>query len=335
MATTQPRITGTGWAVPKKIRLNNDPIFDNLKKKFPAEALFKGYNTRHVLDDGEDLMTIMVPAAKMALQKAGIGPQDVDLLIGQGSISDYIQPNALSQLHKELNLPQRAWAIPVENDYSNFAAALLIADGLLKAKRVKNVLICVGGNWTRNVSYDTPQSVSAADGAGAAVMAMSADKTKWFVADYCTVMDTTYYGSMYTSGVPLKADPAVDGYSEVYSPHFFQITAQGGQGFNDFGKKSALASVKKLLKQNNLTAADITFIPHQTSSVLMDYWRTHLSPRPAQILSTIELFGNITVAIHAVNLAWFEERNEIQKSKLVLMALGPDMHANALLLQRG
>jgi 3-oxoacyl-[acyl-carrier-protein] synthase-3 len=335
MAALQPRIIGTGWAVPNKIRLNDDPIFDWLKGQYPNQDLFKGYKVRHVLDAGEDLMTVMVPAAKMALHKAKKKPEDIDLLIGLGSISDYIQPNALSQLHKELGLPVRTWAVPVGNDYSNFASSLLMADGLIRAKRAKNILICLGCNWTRNVDYHTLQSISAADGSGAAVMAMSADKSKWHVADQCTVMDTQYYGSMYTDGLTLKANPPINGYSEVFSPHFFQITAEGGEGFKKFGTKISLTSVTKLLKQNKITAADISFMPHQTSSVLIDYWRSHLSPRPAQMLSTLQEIANVTVATHALNLAWFEEKGTIEKNKLVMMALGPDMHANAMLLKRG
>ena len=67
MKTSLPRIIGSGWAVPKKIRLNDDPIFDWLKANYPNQELFEGYKVRHVPDEGEDLMTIMVPAAKMAL----------------------------------------------------------------------------------------------------------------------------------------------------------------------------------------------------------------------------------------------------------------------------
>jgi hypothetical protein len=33
-------------------------------------------------------------------------------------------------------------------------------------------------------------------------------------------------------------------------------------------------------------------------------------------------------------MAWFEHRKGIKKDKLVMMALGPDMHANAMLLKR-
>jgi 3-oxoacyl-[acyl-carrier-protein] synthase III len=334
MAALRPRIIGTGWAVPKKIRLNDDPIFDWLKTKYPDQQLFEGYKVRHVLDDGEDLMTIMVPAAKMALKKAQIKPNDIDLLIGLGSISDYIQPNALSQLHKELGLPSKAWVIPVGNDFSNFGSSLLIADSLIRTKRAKNILICLGCNWTRNVDYQTIQSISAADGAGAAVMAMSDNTSKWYVADHHTVMDTQFYGSMYTDGLALLSDMPIDGYKQVYSPHFFQITADGANGFVEFGEKIALTSVKELLKQNKISAADISFMPHQSSSVLINYWCANLSPKPAQVLSTIEEIANITVATHALNFAWFEEKGTIEKNKVIMMALAPDMHANAMLLKR-
>jgi len=335
MARLEPRIVGTGWALPKKVRLNDDPIFNWLKSQYPNQDLFTGYKKRHVLGDNENLMTVMVPAAKMALRNAGKKAADIDLLIGLGSISEYIQPNALSQLHKEIGLPVSTWAIPVGNDYSNFASALWIADSLIRTKRVKNALICLGCNWTRNVDYHTLQSISAADGAAAAVMSMSDDKSRWRVADNHTIMDTQYYGSMFTFGYTLKPDPPLNGYKQVFSPHVFQITKEGGQGFTKFGEAISLKSVKQLLKRNNMTAADISFMPHQTSATLIAYWVSHLSPAPAQVLSTLAEVANVTVATHAFNFAWFEEKNSIEKNALVMMALGPDMHANAMLLKRG
>lgn len=330
-----PRIIGTGWAVPKKIRYNNDPIFSWLRTHLKGQPLFEGYHERRVLSRGETLMDIMVPAAKMALRKAGKKPADVDMLIGIASISQFIEPNDLSQLHKELGLPARTWVIPVGDDFSNFASSLLIADSLIKAGRAKNILICLGCNWTRNVDYHTPQSASAADGAGAAVMAMSDDASKWYVADHCTVTDTAFFSTMHTSGLKLKASPPLQGYADVFSPHFFQITKQGIAGFKEFGQKISLTAVTQLLGNNNLTGADIALMPHQASSLLIDYWVSQLSPPPAQLLSTIKTFANATVATHALNLGWYEAGKKIKPDNLVMMALGPDMHSNAMLLKRG
>lgn len=334
MSNLIPRIIGTGWAVPSAIRTNDDPIFDWLKKNFPNQKMFEGYKERRVLQSYEGLIDIMVPAAEMALENAGKKPEDIDILLGLGSISEYIQPNTLSQVHKELGLPSKTWVIPVGNDYSNYGSSLLIADALIKAGRAQNILICLGDNWTRNVDYHTPQSISAADGAGAAVVSISDDASKWHVADYCTVTDTAYYGSMFTDGIKLTANPPLNGYTEVYSPHFFQITQDGLKGFAAFGEQTAITAVLNLLEKNNLTGADIAFMPHQTSSALIDYWLKQMNPQPAQCLTTLEQFANVTVATHALNMAWFEENEPVQKDFLVIMALGPDMHCNAILLKR-
>lgn len=334
MSVSAPRIIGTGWHLPKKIRLNGDPIFEWLKKNVPNwEEMFDGYEKRHVLSDEENLIDLMVPAAQKALKNSGKKASEIDILIGCGSISEYFQPNVLSEVHLKLGLPSSTWVIPVGDDYSNFASSLLIANGLIKSGHAKNILICIGGGWTRNVDYHTPQSISAADGAGAAVVSMSDDKSKWYVVDQCTVTDSSYYGSMFTAGLPLKAAPPINGYRTVYSPHFFQITPKGQKGFGAFGEVTALTAVTQLLQNNKLTGADISFMPHQTSLILINYWIKNLNP--ARVLSTIKEIANVTVATHAINLAWFEERKWIEKDLLVMLALGPDMHANAMLLKRG
>lgn len=339
MSKRRPRITGTGYCLPEKLRYNNDPVFDWLRANVPKSQLdqmFAGYSVRHVLEEGETLIDIMVPAAKQAMDDAGLGAEDIDILIGWGSIAAYYQPNVLLDVHHKLGLNKSVWSIPVCDDYSNFNSAVILADGLLRAGRARNILICIGGNWTRNVDYHTGQSVSAADGAGAAVMSMSNEINNWYVADQYTVTDSSYYGSMFTNGIAFQADPPMGGrYGTVYSPHFFQITDRGMEGFKAFGEVEALQSVTELLKRNDLSPTDISFMPHQTSSVLIDYWVKHLSPAPAQVLSTIKQIANTTVATHAINLAWFERKGCIEKDLLVTLALGPGMHATSMLFGRG
>jgi len=338
----RPRIIGSGWQVPRTIRKNEDPIFNWLHDNKPdLKKQFAGYDKRHVLAEGENLIDIMLPAALKALHNANKKPEEIDLLIGIGSVSEYIMPNMLTEVHKRLGLPSNVWVIPVANDYSNFGSSLFFADSLIAANRVKNVLICIGGNWTRNVNYHTAQSISAADGAGAAVMSLSEDESKWYVADQCTVTDSSYFGSMYSKGLPTTVNPPItmegaEGvyYKELFSPHFFQITPEGQVGFREFGGARALSAVTDLLKKNDLSPADMSFMPHQTSQVLINMWCEKLKPPAGQVLSTIKEFANMTVATPALNFAFFEEKDEIEKDNLVVMALGADMHCNAMLLKR-
>jgi 3-oxoacyl-[acyl-carrier-protein] synthase-3 len=332
MADQQPRILGVGYAVPPNLRTNNDPIFDWLKAHAGGNSPFQGYDTRVVLGPGEDLMTIMVPAALNALQDAMCNPSDIDMVLGYASVGPYANPNELSHLHRMLHLPRRAYVVPLNNEFSNFNAGLLFADALIRAGRAKNILIVVGGNWTRHVSYHTLQSVSAADGAGAAVVGLSPDATKWQVVDQETITDTSYFGSMYMRGQRYPQQPPTDGHEWLWSEPFFQITPEGMQGFGEFGGKIAPTAVTALLARHQIPASAVTLIAHQASAVLFEMWQTVL--QPAQMIETIARFANMTVANIPVNLAWSVANDPITEDNLVLFALSPDMHANALLLQR-
>jgi 3-oxoacyl-[acyl-carrier-protein] synthase III len=333
MSEQQPRILGLGYSVPPNLRTNDDPIFDWLKEHIPPGSNpFQGYVTRVVLGPGEDLMTMMVPAALNALADAQLEPSDIDMLLGYASLSSYGCPNELSLLHQMIGLPQRTYVVPMNCEFSNFNAGLLIADGLIRAGRAKNVLIVAGGNWTRHVDYHTVQSISAADGAGAAVVGLSSDPTRWQVVDQNAVTDTSYFGSMFMRGQAFEQVPPVGGHETLWSDPFFHITAEGMKGFGAFGGQHAAAAVTELLERHSLGPETWSLVAHQASSVLFQMWETVL--KPAQLISTIANFANMTVASIPVNLAWSTANQPITQNNLVLFALGPDMHAHALLLQR-
>jgi len=333
MSDPAPRILGLGYAVPPTLRGNDDPIFGWLKAHLPEGSNpFQGYTTRVVLAPGEDLMTLMVPAALDALQAANLQPSDIDMLIGIASVSPYASPNELSHLHQLLRLPPHAWVMPLNNEFSNFNASLVCADALIRAGRAKHILVVVGGNWTRHVSYRTPQSVSAADGAGAAVVGLSSDPTLWQLVDQQTVADTSFFGSMYMQGERYTQYPPQGGHEWLWSDPFFQITAEGMRGFGAFGGQIAPTAVLELLARHEIPPSAVTLIGHQASTVLFDMWRTVL--QPAQMIETIQNFANMTVANIAVNLAWSVEHDPITQDNLVLFALACDMHANAVLLRR-
>ena len=333
MSKTIPRLVGLGYAVPAHIRWNDDPIFDWLNENMPNENLFEGYSQRRILADNEDLMTIMVPAAQQAIAAAGLMAADIDLLLGTGSVSQYRNPNALSELHRALGLPDRTWIIPTGGEFSNYNASLFFADALLRAGRATNVLICVGGNWSRNVDYHTPQAISAADGAGACVMAVSNDVQKWTVVDQCTLTDSSYYGSMITDADPFNIIPYRGQINQLWTAPYFKIMPEGIEGFKTFGVTQPPLAATTLLARHKLTGADITLVSHQASSVLMDAWNKAI--QPAQYSSTLPIFANMTVANLPVTLAWAEQQKPIRKDYLLLLAIGTDFHTNALLLHRG
>ena len=337
MTDGRPRIVGLGHAVPEQVRGNDAPIFDWLKSHPQyGNKLFEGYKERRVLADGEDLMTVMVPAAQQAIETSGLVPDDIDLLLGCGSVSPFATPNELGHLHQKLGLPARTWVLPLNNEFSNFNAGLLLADGLIRAGRARNVLVVNGGAWTRYVNYHTPQSISAGDGAGAAVIGVQGGDplAQWEIVDHCTITQSEYFGSMFMQGDRVSSS-AAGGTADapgLWTDPYFHITERGIEGFKEFAVKVAPTAVTTLLQRHGLSGANAALIAHQASAVLLEAWQQVIQPK--QFVQTITEFANMTVANIPVTLSWSRVNAPVTTEYLVLFALGVEMHANALLLRR-
>ncbi|MEY3308244.1 MAG: hypothetical protein RLZZ413_2282 [Pseudomonadota bacterium] len=336
-AAVDPRIIGTGYAVPPGIRTNDDPIFDWLKANDPNYGkYFNGYRDRHYLTPPDTVTDLMMAAAQRALRQAGLDASRIDLLIGDASVSEYLLPNAISGLHHRLGLAPHVLPVALTSGFSQFNVAMMMADALIRAGRATYVLIALGDNWTQFVDYHTPQSTSAGDGAAACVIGPARSSSDWSFVDSRTIADTSYYGSMY-----MAPDPVSPGSSDYGRP-VFQITDKGAQGFLDFGYNTAWTAATDLLLAHPEISrnaqgqwTDVCLITHQASAVLVDHWQKMINP--GTIVQTIEKFANMVQCSVPLNLAYATENPQpckFTQNYLLTLSLGPDMHANATLFRR-
>jgi 3-oxoacyl-[acyl-carrier-protein] synthase-3 len=334
-------ITGRGYALPKTKRGNDDPVFTWLRTYDPSnwEHYFYGYNNRHVLGPDENVVDLMVSAAQAAMQMAGLRSGDVDLLLGFASVSRYIMPNELVEIHQRLCLSQHCWVVPINAEYSNFNASVVFADALINSGRASNALIVCGGNWSQHVNYHFSAAVSAGDGAGAAVMQLTADDSTFRVVDVETITKTSNaWGHMMMTAdrigtAPTFSPPAQGGaLSEpgIFTQPYFHLDQEGMNEFKTFGVNGPIDVVRQLLLRNGLPSEQVTIICHQTSRYLMDQWNKEI--RPHKLIDTLATFGNITLATIPVNLAFTYD--QIEMDHLILLGIGPELHSNGLLLRR-
>jgi 3-oxoacyl-[acyl-carrier-protein] synthase III len=334
MSDWAARIVGCGYAVPPQVRTNEDPIFDWLRQHYPSgQGLFAGFLERRVLAAEASLLTLMEPAARMAMEDASVGPADIDMLIGYASLSPFATPNQLCQLHHVLQLPSSTLVVPINAEFSNFHAALLMAHGIVGSRVARTILVVIGGDWTRRVDYHTPQAISAGDGAAAVVVQGSSDLSKFRFIDQHAIVDTSYFGSMYLQGDHHACVLPCHERRELSGPAYFHIETEGFRGFDDFGKLRAPVAVTVLMAKHALQGQDLSLISHQASSVLLDAWAGVIQPR--HYVETIARFGNMTLANVPVTLAWAMQHQPIVTDSLVLLSLGAEMHAYAQLWCRG
>jgi 3-oxoacyl-[acyl-carrier-protein] synthase-3 len=323
-SVSEPAIVATGSAVPEQVRTNDDPIFDWLRENPQyGSALFTGYDQRRVLGPGETVTSIMVAAARAALVAGAIDPGQIDLLLGYGSVGEFITPNTLAQVHHELGLPASTEVLPLANDFTNWGSAVVIADALIRVGRIGRALIVCGANWTQYVDYHTPQAVSAGDGAGASVIAPATSPRQWRLLDRQQLTASQDYGEMFQAPDPLPAGG--------FGPPYMHVTAAGMKAFVAFGEHGAVAPVQQLLERNGLTPVEVTMICHQASMALIAAWQAALPG--ITILHTIEQYANMVVATIPLNIDQLGA--QIATDHLVTLGLGVQLHAGALLFARG
>lgn len=320
-------ILATGSAVPPGIRTNDDPIFDWIKANPPpGPPLFTGYKERRVLAPGATLASLMAEAAGAALTKASVAAADIDLVVGYASFGSWAMPNDLVTMASSLGVPPTAMIMPINSEYANFEHGLLTAEGLLETGRATNALIVVGADWTRFVNYHEAPCVSAGDGAGAAVMAVSRNPALWRIRDVAVTAEWQYLGGMFVAPDPAGQPVA----PPSWTAPTFHITDVGYQAFKNFGFPEPPALVKEVLERNGLTPAQIAFVGHQTSATLNQYWTAALAP--GIFVQTLEAYANMTSASIPVNLDVCAA--QITGRHAVLVGLGPEPSCTVLLLER-
>ncbi|GER89080.1 hypothetical protein KDW_32420 [Dictyobacter vulcani] len=323
MQCNQPKrigIKAAGYSVPPHIRYNDDPIFQQIITTRNAQGvaevdLFTGLKDRRYLQEGEHLETLMIEAARQAIQRANLEVKNIDRLYGYASVPEFYTPNGLYAVHNGLGLSEYTMVIPINNEFSTFLLSVIEACNAIIANCSKHALIVCGTNWTKYMDYTQGHALSLGDGAGAAVIGDGAD---FALVDYATQTLSGQYGAMTMQ--------ARDGLLPTYKItedegiHSFQVSAM--QGLPDM--------VLALLKRHGLTGNDIALITHQASRVLMDHWEERIQPK--EYIDTLEQFGNLTLASYPVTLAYHYPT--IMADYLVLAAVGVGYHQTALLFRR-
>lgn len=325
--SARPAILATGSCLPETIRSNDDPIFDWLHQNPPPnEDLFQGYDQRRVLAPGEQLVDLMVEAARSALQRAALATADIDLLIGYASISTWEMPNELTAVATKLGLASTVPVVPINSEYSNFNHGVLIADALIAAGRATRALVVVGSNWTRYVDYHSPPAISVGDGAGAAVVGVSDDPALFRVRDAASDADPQYLGGMYVSADPTQP-PLVP---PTFAGPVFHLNDVGATAFKTFGVHRPPSLVQEVLGRNGISPSDVAFVGHQTSTVLNEAWQATL--QPGVFVQTLATYANMTSASIPVNIDVCTDA--ITTTHAALVGLGPEPSCSVVLLER-
>jgi len=316
------KITGLGAYVPENIVTNDDlsKVMDTNDAWIQERTGIK--ERRHIKKgDGNTTAKMGVKAAKIAIERAGLTTDDIDMIVFATLSPDYYFPGCGVQVQHLMgmrNIP----ALDVRNQCSGFVYALATADQFIKTGMYKNVLVIGSENHSGGLDFSTrgrSVSVIFGDGAGAAVLSREEDTTKGILSSHLHsqgehALELSLKGPSTEYWVPqiIEDNPQDD------IPYYPYMNGQ-------FVFKNAVVRFSEVIMEglgkNNLTADDIDMlIPHQANLRIAQFVQKKFGLSDDQVFNNIQNYGNTTAASIPIALTEAWENGKIKEGDTVVLA---------------
>ena len=329
-------IAGIGMYVPEQVVTNQDL----LKYMDTSDAWIQertGIQERRYAHRTQETTTTMaVEASKVAIERAGITPQDIDFIVFATLSPDYYFPGCGVLLQRAMKM-REIGALDVRNQCSGFVYALSVADQFIRTGTYKNILVVGSEKHSFGLDFTTRGrnvSVIFGDGAGAVVLQPSTDETKGILSTHLhSDGDSAEILAMYNPGTHAnhwKEEKYADfDDAEIGQMFFSHAMIDNGQIYPYMDgpavfKKAVVKFpevIMEALQANNLGPADINMlIPHQANLRIAQFVQQKLGLGDHQVYNNIQRYGNTTAASVPIALceAWQEGR--IKPGDLVCLA---------------
>ncbi len=131
---------------------------------------FKGGRARRVMAKDQTTTQMEYLAAEDAVARAEIDPKDIDLVMGQTTVPDYLMvPNAC-RVHEKLGLSRNCMTIQTEGLCVSFLQQLTLANQMIASGQARRALLIQSSGTTRFMAHEDPMSAWIGDAATAVVV---------------------------------------------------------------------------------------------------------------------------------------------------------------------
>ncbi|MFN2511278.1 MAG: beta-ketoacyl-ACP synthase III [Pyrinomonadaceae bacterium] len=313
MANVRAGILGTGHSYPEGVLTNAD-LEKTVETSDEWITSRTGIKQRRKAAPGEYTSQFAVRAAQQAIERAGLEPSDIDLILCATVTPDQILPSTGCLIQAELGAHNAA-AMDVVAACSGFLYGLTLANTMVQTGQSRNALVIGAEILTQYVDYTDRQTcVLFGDGAGAAVLApLEGDRG---ILATRIKSDGRYEEQLYSPGGGTRRPPTAE--TLAAGDHFFKM--KGNELFK-VAVRSMTEVSREVLEEAGLTAEDVSlFIPHQANQRITDAVANKLNVDEARVYSNIAMHGNTSSASIPIALDECVEAGRIKKDDLILMA---------------
>ena len=317
-------VIGSGAALPRNA-VSNDELARKVNTSDEWIQQRTGIKQRYIAEADETTATLGAEAARDAMARAGVGIEDIDLIICATSTPDNTFPATAVNIQHRLGMTHGA-AFDMQAVCSGFVFALTTANSLILTGQANRVLVIGSETFSRILDWeDRTTCVLFGDGAGAVVLeaqegvGMSNDRG---ILTSHLRSDGSHQEKLYVDGGPSTTGTVGC------------LRMQGREVF-----KHAVAMITDVIEDafaaTGLSADDIDwFIPHQANRRIIDASAKKLNIAPEKVVLTVDQHGNTSAASIPLAIDTAKKDGRLKKGDLVLFeAMGGGFTWGAVLVR--
>lgn len=330
------KIAGIGKYIPPTVVTNNDLLqYMETTDEWIQERT--GIKERHYAHRTEETTTTMgVEAATIAIERAGITPQDIDFIIFATLCPDYYFPGCGVLLQRAMKMKEIG-ALDIRNQCSGFLYAISVADQFIKTGMYKNILVVGSEKHSFGLDFTTRGrniSVIFGDGAGAVVLQPTEKENQGILSTHLhSDGESAEILAMYNPGTHANhwgtqnyADFDDAPIANMFMSHAMIDNAQNfpymdGQAVFKKAVVKFPEVIMEALLANGYQSTDINMlIPHQANLRISQFVQQKLKLSDEQVYNNIQQYGNTTAASVPIALCEAWEKGKIKEGDLVCLA---------------
>jgi 3-oxoacyl-[acyl-carrier-protein] synthase-3 len=326
------RIIGSGAFAPSRVVTNADmaKIVDTTDEWISTRT---GIKERRLIEfEGQMATSEMAePAAKLALEKAGISATDLDMIVVGTVTPDLRLPSAACLLQDKLGA-KNAFAFDIVAACAGSIYGLSVADKFVQQGSVKRALV-IGAETLSTITNwkDRNTCVLFGDAAGAVILERGApltEKDAPGLIDTALYSDGTTWEHLYIPEGGSKKPPS----HKLVDERLDRIVMNGREVYK-IAVRSLVDAATKILEKNGYTAKDVNLVvAHQANLRIIEGISDRVGIPLNQFVINIDKYGNTSSASALVTFDEAARDGRMKPGSLVLMlAIGAGMTWGAAL----
>jgi len=329
-ALCRARISSLATYVPPRVLTNAD-----LEKMVDTSADWitqrTGIRERHIVDPGVATSDLAGEAAKVAIQRAGLTPPDIDFIVVGTTTPDMFFPSTACIVQHKIGATN-AWGFDLFAACSGFTYSLTTAAQMVATGASRHALVIGADVMSSIIDYtDRATCVIFGDGAGAAVVEASGEPDVGII-DFENYIDGSGGEALcMPAGGSLR--PAT---IETVQQRQHYVKQDGAAVFK-FAVRNTEEACRRILQRNNLDPSRIDLlVSHQANRRIILSAAEKLGLPEEKIVINIEKYGNTTAATIPLALADAVCDRRLKRGDLLLLvSVGAGFTVGAVLLRWG